>query len=171
MTEQKGPGIISLLVYLVAGAGLAGGMAGWIHSSGAADWARTLQHPAWTPNASILTGVGVVMPAFIVIALWIAQRGGRDGWRFFSSIKIVGLLAGILLRTYVYYGSQDVVMGFVATLALWVYDLFTVGVVQRCCRPSGVLLWFPFAWITYLLIHDFEVMRLYNDATFAGGGL
>ena len=69
----------------------------------------------------------------------------------------------------VIYVGRDVSTGFLAGLALWIYMLATVTVVNRCSKASAVLLWFPFAWLTLGLAFTFEVMRLNESSNFVGG--
>lgn len=170
MAEKRhGPGVITLLVYLIGAASLAGGLSGWLHATGAMEWARTLDAPNWAPSFALMNIIGLFIPIFIIIALWIAQRSGRDGMRLLCTLLIALLLAGMAMQICVFFGSRDPALGFLAAMAMWVYALFATGIVGRASSPAGVLLWVPFGWLTLLLVLGFELMRLNAPGTIAGG--
>ncbi|WP_291843552.1 tryptophan-rich sensory protein [Maricaulis sp.] len=170
MTEKRhGPGVITLLVYLVGAASLAGGLSGWIHATGAMDWAKGLEAPNWAPSFDLMNILGLLVPKFVVIALWIVQRSGKDGMRLLSALLIALLLAGMSTQICIFFGMRDPALGFLAAMAMWVYALFATGIVGRASTAAGVLLWVPFAWLTTLLVFGFELMRLNAVGTFAGG--
>lgn len=167
MAKQGSPGAIRLLLYVIVAASLAGSVAGWISASGALAWVESLTLPGWAHPLAAMNILALLVPQFIVIALWIAQRNGRGGWRSVASLLIVGLLAIMLARIWLLFGERDLTLGFLATLGLWIYALFAVFFVQRICKPAGILLWLPFVWFTYSLILNFEMMRL--NAGMIGG--
>lgn len=160
MDEKRSPGVMTLLVYLIAAASLAGGLSGWIHATGAFAWLTGLQAPHWTPGYSLLNLIGLFIPMLLVIALWIVQRAGRDGTRWVATGLVVLFLAGMTAQIWIFFSLRDVSLGFVAALAMWIYALFATWYVERSCRPAGVLLWLPFAWQGFLAIIGFELMRL-----------
>ena len=51
--KHHGPGIVTLLVYLIGAASLTGGLSGWVHASGAYAWLTELNAPTWTPACSL----------------------------------------------------------------------------------------------------------------------
>jgi tryptophan-rich sensory protein len=170
MTDKRhGPGVITLLVYLVGAASLSGGLSGWLHATGGMDWASTLTAPNWAPGFGLVNLVGLFIPAFAVIALWIMQRNGRDGMRLLCSLLIALLLAGMATQICVFFGLRDPALGFLVAMAMWVYTLFAAGIVGRASSAAGVLLWIPFAWVTAMLVLGFEFMRLNTAGNFAGG--
>ncbi|WP_297731959.1 tryptophan-rich sensory protein [uncultured Maricaulis sp.] len=167
--KRHGPGVITLLVYLVSTASLSGGLSGWLYATGALDWASTLSAPNWAPSFGLLNLIGLFIPAFAVIALWILQRSGKDGMRLACSLLIALLLAGMATQICIFFGMRDPALGFLAAMAMWVYTLFAAGIVGRASSAAGVLLWIPFAWVTAMLVLGFEFMRLNAAGTFAGG--
>lgn len=160
MDEKRSPGVITLLIYLIAVASLAGGLSGWIHATGAFDWLTELIAPSWMPGYGLLNLVGLFIPMLVIIALWIAQRSGRDGTRWLATGVIALLLTAMTAQIWLFFSTRDVSLGFVAALALWVYALLATWLVGRSSKPAGVLLWLPFAWQSFLLIAGFELMRL-----------
>jgi benzodiazapine receptor len=171
MDAQNRPSVIRLLIYMILAAGMAGGLAGWVGSSGSLAWIYDLNLPSWMPQYSIGIGIWAVLMQMTAVGLWIAQRNGRDGLRFLTTFLILGLVAVITARTCIVYGGRDVMLGFLATLATWVYALFAIGIAGRCSRPAGLLLWPLFVWLTYALALSFEIMRLNSGGSPYVGGL
>lgn len=169
MGDKHRPGIVTLLIYLIGLSSLAGGLSGWLHASGAFTWLTELDAPNWTPSYSLLNLIGLTIPLFAVIALWIVQRSGRAGTRVIGTLLIALLLAGMTGQIVVFFVTRDVSLGFLIALGMWVFGLFTAWFVGRTSKPAGVLLWIPFAWLSFLLVLGFELMRLNSDATYAGG--
>jgi len=170
MAEKRhGPGIISLLVYLIGVASLGGGLSGWIHATGAMEWVNTLEAPTWAPSFVVMNVLGLLIPQFVVVGLWVVQRNGKDGLRNLCTLLIALLLAGMATQVCIFFGMRDPALGFLAAMAMWVYTLFISGVVGRASTAAGILLWIPFAWHTLLLVLGFELMRLNAVGTFAGG--
>lgn len=171
MDEQDRPTVVRLLFYMIVAAGLAGGIAGWIGSSGALEWMAGLELPSWKPQFTVTIVVWSVLLQLTAIGLWISQRSGRDGLRFISTFLIIGLIAVLCARVCIYFGSRDVMIGFLASLASWIYALFAVGIAGRCSKATGFLMWPLFAWLTYGLALSFEIMRLNAGNTQFVGGL
>jgi tryptophan-rich sensory protein len=169
MDEAKRPGVVRFLIYLIGAASLAGGLAGWVLSSGGMNWAENLSMPNWTPSARTLVLSGIVMLHPLAISLWITQRGGRDGMRALCSLLILGLIGGFIAWLIVFFGARDVTSTFLANLAGWTYALFVTGLVGRCSSAAGYLLWPVFVWQTLNLALSFEIMRLNSGGGFAGG--
>ena len=168
--KHHGPGIVTLLVYLIGAASLTGGLSGWVHASGAYAWLTELNAPNWTPAYSLLNMIGLFVPALAVIALWIVQHSGRNGTRLWASLLVLLWLAGMTGQVITFFALRDVATGFVVALGLWVYALLASYLVSRSSRAAGVLLWLPLAWHTFLVVLGFELMRL-NTGTTWGGGL
>ncbi|WP_203290947.1 TspO/MBR family protein [Maricaulis parjimensis] len=167
--KHHGPGIVTLLVYLIGAASLTGGLSGWVHASGAYAWLTELNTPNWAPAYSLINIVGLFMPAFGVIALWIVQHSGRDGSRTWASLLVLLLLAGMTSQIIIFFSLRDVSTGFVIALGLWVYALLASHLVSRSSRAAGVLLWMPLAWHTFLVVLGFELMRLNNGSGLGPG--
>jgi benzodiazapine receptor len=171
MDAQDRPTVIRLLVYMTLAAGMAGGLSGWVGSSGALEWISELNLPSWMPQYSVGIAIWAVIMQMTAVGLWIAQRTGRDGLRFITAFLLLGLVALICARTCVVYGARDVTLGFLATLGTWIYALFAIGLAGRCSRPAGLLLWPLFFWLTYALALSFEIMRLNSGGSPYVGGL
>ncbi|WP_300544164.1 TspO/MBR family protein [Maricaulis sp.] len=167
--KHQGPGVVTLLVYLIGVASLAGGLSGWVHASGSYAWLEGLNAPNWTPSFALLNLVGLFIPVFAIISVWIVQRSGRDGTRLLASLLTGLLLAGMTTQIVVFFATRDVTLGFLIAIAMWLYALFAANLAGRSSKPAGVLLWVPFGWHTFLLVLGFELMRLNNGTTFAGG--
>ncbi|OLF75306.1 hypothetical protein AWH62_05660 [Maricaulis sp. W15] len=167
--KRHGPGVITLLVYMIGAASLAGGLSGWLHATGAVDWVNALDAPNWAPSFAVMNLIGLLIPVCTVIALWIVQRSGKNGMRLLGSLLIVLLLTGMSAQVCIFFGLRDPALGFLAAMAMWIYGLFATGLVGRASPAAGVLLWVPFAWLTTLLVLGFELMRLNTAGTFAGG--
>jgi len=164
MNEQDRPGMVRLLLYMILAAGLAGGVTGWIYAGETFDWVAGLNLPVWVPTQVVITGTWIVMFQLVAMSLWLVQRSGRDGMRTFASILIVGLFVAIFARIYIYFGIQDVTMGFALSLGNWIYALFAIAFIGRANRPAGYLLWPLFIWQSFGLILCFEIMRLNSGA-------
>ena len=169
MGEKRGPGVMTLLVYLIGVASLAGGLSGWIHASGAFAWLTGLQAPNWAPSYALLNLIGLFVPMLVVIALWIVQRAGREGMRWLATALVALFLASMAAQIWFFFYLRDVSLGFVAALAMLIYALFATWYVERSCRPAGVLLWLPFAWQGFLAIMGFELMRLNTGGPLTAG--
>lgn len=161
--------MVRLLLYMILSAGLSGGLVGWIYSGGSYDWVVSLDIPGWVPQQALITGIWIFLLQLAALSLWIVQRSGRDGLRTIASILILGLFVAIFARIYIYFGIQDVTMGFALTLANWFYALFAIALVGRASTPAGYLLWPLFIWQSFGLVLCFELMRL-NTGTLGVAG-
>ncbi|MBO6763587.1 TspO/MBR family protein [Maricaulis sp.] len=171
MDGKRSPGIVTLLVYLIAVSSLAGGLSGWIHATGAFAWLTGLNAPNWTPGYTLLNLIGLFIPAFVVIALWINQRAGAGMIHWLASGFIALFLIGLPAQIWLFFSTRDVALGFVAALAMWVFTVFAVWVAGRSSRPAGVLMWVPFAWQSFFVILGFELMRLNTGGPLTAGML
>ena len=117
MDDTNRPGVIRFLIYVIAAAGLAGGLAGWVQSTGAGDWASELEAPTWTVGSNISVLIGVLMIPAMAISLWLCQRSGRDGLRILCSLLIAGALALMITHMLIFFGARDVSLGFIASWA------------------------------------------------------
>lgn len=160
MEEQNRPGVIRLLVYIIAAAGLAGGMAGWVHSSGSLEWAESLLVPTWSPDPSWVNIFGIAALQLTAMSLWLMQRNGKGALKFLCTLLILAQIGAILLHLCVFFGARDLTLGFLISLALWAFSLITTGLVGRCNTAAGFLLWPVFIALSYGLALSFEVMRL-----------
>ncbi len=169
MDAKNRPGVIRLLIYMLLAAGVSGGIAGWIQSSETALWAGSLNIPDWAPSRPLADIISILMLQLIAISLWITERSNRCTMRLLGVLMTLGLIGGLLLQLCIIYVGRDLTTGFLAGLALWLYMLVTMTVVDRCSKPSAVLMWLPFVWLTLGLGFTFEVMRLNDSANFVGG--
>ena len=169
MGEKSRPGIATLLIYLIGLSGAAGGVSGWVHASGAFAWLTSLEAPGWAPSYSLLNMFGLAVPLFTTIGLWIVQRCSPNSMRLAATVMIALLLLGLLGQVIAFFALRDVTLAFLIALALWIYALFAVWVAGRACKPAGVLMWVPYAWLSFLLVLGFELMRLNNGSSYAGG--
>jgi tryptophan-rich sensory protein len=169
MDAKNRPGVIRLFFYMLIAASVSGGIAGWIQSSETALWASNLNTPDWAPTGHLPDIISILMLQLIAISLWITQRADRCTMRLLAVVMTIGLIAGLCLQLCFIYLDRDVTTGFLAGLALWLYMLVTMAVVDRCSKPSAILLWLPFVWLTLGLALAFEVMRLNEGANFVGG--
>jgi len=169
MGEANRPSVIRFLVYQIIAAGLAGGLAGWVQASGALSWAESLDAPNWAFDSQVNIYSGMLILQPVAIALWLAQRNGRDGMRFLSSLLILGMLGALIGQLMVFFGTRDVNMGFVAHLGSGIYMLIATGLVGRCSKAAGVLLWPLFVWQVYHIALTFELMRLNGVTAVAAG--
>ncbi len=169
MDAKNRPGVIRLLIYMLAAASASGGFAGWVHTSEAASWAASLSLPVWTPTGMLPNIISIVIMQMTAVSLWITQRSGGGLLRLVAAALTLGLVAGLVMQLCITFGGRDVSFGFLAALVLWLYTLVTVAVVGRQSRPAGWLLWPLFAWLTFGVALSFEVMRLNNTASFVGG--
>lgn len=171
MDEKRSPGVITLLVYLIVVASFAGGLSGWIHATGAFAWLEGLEAPDWTPGFGLINLLGLFVPMFAAVALWIVQRSGRDGTRFLGAMPIALYLAGLSAQVWLVFSTRDVSLGFVAGLAMWVFALFAAWLAGRSSRPAGVLMWIPLAWQSLAVVLGFELMRLNTGGPLTGNFL
>lgn len=169
MDESGRPSIVRFLVYQIIAAGLAGGLTGWINASGAMNWAETLAAPNWSfgSGTNVVTGMLILQP--IAISLWLSQRSGRDGLRTLCSVLILGVIGVLIAQLMFFFGTRDIEASFIAHLAAAVYMLFATGIVGRCSRTAGYLLWPLFAWQCYHVALMFEFMRLNGAFSIASG--
>ena len=167
--KRHGPGIMTLLVYLIGAASLTGGLSGWVHASGAFEWLTELNSPNWTPSYTLLNTVGLFIPVFAVIALWVTQTAGRQGTRTWASLLELIWIAGMTTQILVFFPLRDPALGFLAALLMWLFAFFATGLISRASRTASVLLWPALGWHSFLVVLGFELMRLNNGATFAGG--
>ncbi|WP_417488445.1 tryptophan-rich sensory protein [Maricaulis sp.] len=161
--------MIRLFLYMLIAASVSGGIVGWIRSSETALWAASLNFPDWAPGGHLPDIVSILMLQLIAISLWITQRADRCTMRLLSVLLTLGLIGGVCLQLCIIFVGRDITTGFLAGLALWLYMLVTMTVVDRCSKASAVLLWLPFAWLTLGLAFAFEVMRLNEGSNFVGG--
>ncbi|WP_417497134.1 tryptophan-rich sensory protein [Maricaulis sp.] len=169
MDAKNRPGVIRLLIYMLAAAGMTGGFAGWIQSSDAVLWTASLNLPDWTPTGIVPVILSIVINQMIAISLWVTQRSDTGAIRFVAAALQIGLVIGLALKVCITFGGQDIKAAFLTSLGLWVYAVLALAVVGRCSRPAGWLLWPLFAWLTFSVILSFEVLRLNDASSFVGG--
>jgi len=149
---------------MVLAAGLAGGLNGWIFSSGAIAWSSLLEEPSWAPPGSVIGGVWIALFQFKAIALWMCERLGRQGRRWLAALFLLAQFGASVLWVCAYFGARNVANGFTFTLLAWVLCVFTLWAVGRCSRAAGVLLWPLFAWLSFAIALSYTTMALNPSA-------
>lgn len=167
MDENDRPGVIRFLIYLIAAAGLAGGLSGWINASGDLAWSQTLVGPSWSLDPDINVISGMVMLPMIAISLWLSQAIGRDGYRLISTLSIAAMLAAVMLQLVLFFGTRSLEGAFLAHLGTGLVMLFTIYLVGKASRAAGYLLWPTFVWQLYHIALMFELMRLNSAESLA----
>jgi tryptophan-rich sensory protein len=145
---------------MVLAAGLAGGLNGWIFSSGAVAWSSLLEEPRWAPPGSVIGGAWIALFQLKAIALWMVERLGRPGRRWLAALFILAQFGMSVLWVCAYFGLRDVTNGFVFTLLAWVLAVFTIWATGRASRGAGVLLWPMLGWLSFAIALSYTIMAL-----------
>ena len=170
MTDHGSPSVGRLFLYLAVLAGVAGGLNGWIFTTGAIEWSRSLAAPAWAPPGWAFSVIWTVMLLTLGVVLWLNDRCGQSGRRWLAGVFILALIALSIVWVWRYFGLQSVSDGFYFSAMTWAVCALSLGAVGRACRPAGVMLWPLFIWLTYAAALAFETWRL-NSGDFPGSGL
>ena len=168
MEDRQSPSLGRLFLYKILAAGLAGGLNGWIFTTGATDWAGSLDTPAWAPPGLVIGIVWVILFQMMAIALWTVDRLGHAGRRWLAMLFILAQFTVSVSWVCAYFGARSVANGFIFTLAAWVLCLFTLWAVGRAHKGSTILIWPMLIWLSFAGALSFEIMSL-NAATGATG--
>ncbi|MFS2316625.1 tryptophan-rich sensory protein [Maricaulis sp. D1M11] len=160
MEEEHRPGVLRLIIYLIIASALTGSLAGWVNASGARMWTSQLVHPDWVPGFSMQTLAWAILIHLNMVSLWLVERSQSPRVRLFGQLLVLTVIATQVLRIVAFFATENVQLGFVLSLAIWVFNLFAIGLVGKISRPAGFVLWPAFVMLSGGLIINFELMRL-----------
>ncbi|HJK92679.1 MAG TPA: TspO/MBR family protein [Polyangiaceae bacterium LLY-WYZ-15_(1-7)] len=149
-----------LALYLLVFVGAALGLNGWIFSTGAIAWARTLENPSWSPPGPVIGTVWVLLFALMAGAAYLVDRRGLPARRTPARLAIFAQWALCMSWTWAYFGLRNVPNGFYVTVAAWLLCVVAIVLTARASRRAALLLaplqgWLSFAlalsWVTWQL--------------------
>lgn len=132
-------GPMRLVAYLIIFPGLAAALNAWIFSTGAAEWAASLQNPAWAPAGPVIGAVWVVMFALMAVSLWLVDRAGRLETRGAAQALILAQYLVNIGWTGLYFGLRDVSYGFYVTVAALALSIAAFIAIWRANRTAALL--------------------------------
>ncbi len=124
-------------------------------------WYATLAKPAWTPPNWVFGPVWTllyVLMAFALFLVWTTPGGGASvrrsvGW--FVAHLVVNVLWSV-----VFFGTQNVVIGFAVILFLFVLILFVIGMFAHVDRRAAWLLVPYLAWVGFATVLNGAIVYL-----------
>ncbi len=150
-----------LLAHLAVFVGSALALNGWIFSTGAVAWARTLENPSWSPPGPVIGTVWVVLFALMAVAAHgVATSSSRIFWKRAAWGLIVAEYIVCMTWTWAYFGLENVANGFYVTVAAWVLGLAVLAVTWRASPRSSVYLVPLQGWLTFALALSWTTWRM-----------
>lgn len=153
-------GAARLILYLVLFPGIALGLNAWIFTTGAADWARTLEGPAWSPAGPAVGAVWTGLFALMALSLWIVDRAGQlEASRPARGLILLQYVINISW-TFFYFGLQNVANGFYVTVVAFAVSIAALASIWRANR-SAALVWLPLnVWLAFALALSYATWQL-----------
>lgn len=155
---KPGLGRLSLYLGLFVGAALA--LNGWIFSTGAIAWSRTLDNPGWAPPGPVIGAVWTGLFALLAVAAFVIDRHGRDGRRTLARVFVLALWLVCMGWTAGYFGLREVASGFYVTVAAFALGLPTLILAARASLAAALLLVPLQAWLGFALALSWTVWQL-----------
>lgn len=151
--------LIALVVFL----GLCAAVAaiGSVMSSSAMDgWYSDLEQPDWNPPDWVFGPVWSVLYILIGISGWLVWRArGWDGARVPLIVWGVQLLLN-LFWTVVFFGLEEVGLGAIEIVFLWISIVATIVVFWPIGRLAALLLVPYLIWVSYAAMLNFSIWQL-----------
>lgn len=149
-----------LLAYLIVFPGLAAGLNVWIFSTGAAEWAASLQEPAWAPAGPVIGAVWVILFALMAVSLWIVDRVGHLETRGPAQALILAQYAVNIGWTWFYFGLREVDNGFYVSIVAFALSIAAFVAVWRANRTAALLFAPLVIWLGFSLPLSYAVWQL-----------
>ena len=153
-------GPIRLLIYIAIFAGLALALNGWIFTTGAGDWASSLENPSWAPAGPIIGAVWVMLFTLMAVSLWLVDRAGQLEARDPARALILAQYVVNLSWVWFYFGLQNVANGFYVTVVALALSIATLIAVWRA-NPNAALVFLPLPlWLVFALALSYATWQL-----------
>lgn len=153
-------GAARLIAYLVVFPGLAVALNVWIFATGGAQWARTLENPAWSPPGPAIGAAWVALFALMAASLWLVDRAGQLEARGPARTLILAQYAVNMAWTWFYFGLQDVANGFYLTAIALAVSIAALFAIWRA-NFNAALFWLPLnLWLAFALALSYATWRL-----------
>lgn len=127
-------------------------------------WYQTLQKPDFNPPNFVFGPVWTTLYILMGISLyiiWNKKVSGKSMQLKRVAIKIFSLqlvLNGVW--SIIFFGFEQIYMGFIMICVLWVVILFSVTYFYRLSKPAGYLLIPYILWVTFAAILNFTILTL-----------
>jgi tryptophan-rich sensory protein len=113
------------------------------------DWYAQLAKPPWTPPSWLFPPVWTILYAMMGVAAWLvgSQKGFAQAPLALSLFMLQLLLNG--LWSWFFFGLQNITLGLVDIVLLWLALLATLIAFWRQCPLAGWLLGPYLVWVSY----------------------
>lgn len=149
-----------LVGYVVLFVGAALALNGWIFSTGAIAWSRTLANPTWSPPGPVIGTVWVVLFALMAGAIYRVDLSADAARRTTARVAILAQYIVNMSWTWAYFGLRNVPNGFYVTVVAWVLCVGVIIAAWRASRMAGYLLLPLQGWLTFALFLSWTTWQM-----------
>jgi len=112
-------------------------------------WYASLEKPWFTPPSWVFAPVWTTLYLLMGIALYLIWARGLDHPGVIPAIGVFSIqLVLNVLWSYLFFGLQSPLLGFVEIVLLWIAIAATIALFYRVSRAAAILLVFYIAWVT-----------------------
>ncbi len=124
------------------------------------DWYPTLEKPSWNPPKWLFGPVWTYLYLSMGLAAWLVWRERRN-----AAIKVPMILFGVQLVlncawTAIFFGMQNIELGFYEIVLLWVAILITTVSFWKIEWIAGALFIPYLIWVGYAAALNFSIWRM-----------
>ena len=124
------------------------------------EWYNTLNKPFLNPPSEIFLPVWSILYIMIFISFLIFIKGGINKQKVFPLILFVIQLFLNFSWGYIFFGKQDILLGLVIIVLMWIFILLTVLSFYKHSKMAAILLIPYLLWVSFALYLNFEYFRL-----------
>lgn len=149
-----------LLAYLLIFPGLALALNAWIFTTGAGQWAASLENPAWAPAGPVIGAVWIALFALMAVSLWLVDRAGHLEARSPAQALILAQYLVNISWTWLYFGERSVANGFYVTVGAFALSIAALVAIWRANRNAALLFLPLVLWLGFALALSYSVWQL-----------
>ncbi|MDD1719930.1 MAG: tryptophan-rich sensory protein [Methanoregulaceae archaeon] len=137
------------LIASIALCGLAAALGSLVTITGPGSWYIQIAKPFFTPPGWVFGPVWTTLYILMAIALYLVWMEGfdRKDVRIAISLFLVQLVLNVLW-SYLFFGMQSPLLGFIEIVILWIAILVTIIAFWRIRRLAAILLIPYLCWVT-----------------------
>lgn len=124
-------------------------------------WYTTLQKPAFSPPNWLFGPVWITLYTMMGIALYIVWQ--KSETVSIPRIAFIAFAVQLLLNalwSFLFFGLQSPLLGFVEISLLWVMIVVTMVLFWKVSVPAGLLLVPYLLWVSFATVLTFSIWRL-----------
>jgi len=124
------------------------------------EWYHALNKPLLSPPDWIFAPVWIALYFMMAISLLLFLKGGFSKNKILPFSLFFSQLILNLLWTPAFFYMQNIKLGFIILVLLWITVLLTINSFYKFSKAAAILLIPYFIWTTFALYLNFEILRL-----------